>query len=130
MNDCEVPVQSRESIVEGMNWQREEQLIELKAFRHKHQRLMKARWNPVTAAVTDVGDAVFDEKLREIEELDEPHILSDGDVAIIDALLEELNLVNAHQERSERSVVPEVEKVTVHGNGVQKVSVEVTCDVT
>ena len=78
----------------------------------------------------DVDDAMIEEMLREIEELDELHRLSDEDETIIDALLEELELENADQDGGERSEFLDVEEVPVPYNGVYKVSVECICDVT
>ena len=126
-NDFEVLVRSRETVVEDINWE-QGQLTEVLVVEHQHQRLMEERWNPVTTAVKNVDNAMIDEMLREIEELDEPHKLSDEDDAFIDALLEDLELENKDQARGERSVVLEMQEVTVHG--VYKESGEGTCDVT
>ena len=50
-------------------------------------------------------------QMREIEELDESHRLSDEDETIIDALLEELELENADQDGGERFEFLDVEEV-------------------
>ena len=78
----------------------------------------------------DPDDGMIEEMLREIEELDESHRLSDEDETIIDVLLEELELENADQDGGERSEFPDVEEGPVPCTGVYKVSVECTCDVT
>ena len=114
-NDFEVLVRSRETVVEDINWE-QGQLTEVLVVEHQHQRLMEERWNPATSAVKDVDDSMIDEMLKAIEELDESHDLSEEDEAIIDALLEELDLENADQERGGRSELLELEEGIVHGN--------------
>ena len=78
----------------------------------------------------DVDGAMSDEILREIEELDESHKLSDEDETIMDALLDELELENAGQDGGDWSEFRDVEEVPVPYTGVYKVSAECTCDVT
>ena len=129
MNDFEVLVRSRETVVEDINWE-QGQLTEVLVVEHQHQRLMEERWNPATSAVKDVDDAMIDEMLKAIEELDGSHDLSEEDEAIIDALLEELDLENADQERGGRSELLELEGGIVYGNGVHKMLTESICDVT
>ena len=128
-NDFEVLVRSRETVVEDINWE-QGQLTEVLVVEHQHQRLMEERWNPATSAVKDVDDAMIDEMLKAIEELDESHDLSEEDEAISDALLEELDLESADQERGGRSELLELERGIVHGNGVHKMLTESVCDVT
>ena len=94
------------------------------------QRLMEERWNPATTAVNDVDDAMLHNMLREIEELNEPRELSVEVEAILDDLLEELDLENKDQDEGDRSEFLEVEEVTLPCTGVYKVSVGGTCDVT
>ena len=48
-----------------------------------------------TVAQGDRDDEMVEQLLREMEELDESHKLSDEDETVIDALLEELELENA-----------------------------------
>ena len=107
-NDFNLLVRSRERMVENIN-REQGQLAEVMVVENQHQRLMKERWNPATVAVKDVDDAMLDEILREIEELDESHKLSDEDKKIINALLEELELENAGQDGGERSKFFDVE---------------------
>ena len=126
-NDFEVLVRSRETVVEDINCE-QGQLTEVLVVEHQHQRLIEERWNPATSTVKD--DAMIDEKLKAFEELDESHELSEEDEAIIDALLEELDLENADQDRGGRSEFLELEGVIVHGNGVHKMFTESVCDVT
>ena len=128
-NDFEVLVRSRKSIIEETNWE-QEQLTEVMVVENQRQRLMEERWIPATVAVKDVDGAMLDEILREIEELDESHKLSDEDETIIENLLEELELENADQDGGERSEFLDVEEVPVPYTGVYQVSVECTCDVT
>ena len=128
-NYFEVLVRSRETVVEDLNWE-QGQLTEVLVVEHQHQRLMQERWNPATSAVKDVDDTMIDEMLKAIEELDESHELSEEDEAIIDALLEELDLENADQDRGGRSELLELEGVIVLGNGVHKMLTESVCDVT
>ena len=130
-NNFEVLVRSRESVVEEKNWE-QGQLTEVMVVEHQHQRLMEERWNPATTAVKDVDDAMIDEMLKAIEELDESHELSEEDEAIIDALLEALDLEKPDQDRGGRSESEflELEGVIVHGNGVHKMSTESVWDVT
>ena len=78
----------------------------------------------------DPDDGMIEEMLREIEELDESHRLSDEDETIIDALLEEQELENADQGGGEHSEFLDVEEVPVPCTGVYKVSAECICDVT
>ena len=78
----------------------------------------------------DPDYGMIEEMLREIEEFDESHRLSDEYETIIDALLEELEFENADQDGGERSEFHDVEEVPVPCTGVYKVSVECTCDVT
>ena len=73
---------------------------------------------------------MIEEMLREIEELDESHRLSDEDGTLIDALLKEMELENADQDGGEWSEFLDVEEVPVPSTGVYKVSVEYICDVT
>ena len=126
-NDFEVLVRSPETVVEEKNWE-QGQLTEVLVVEHQHQRLMEERWNPATSAVKDVDDAMIDELLKAIEELDESHELSEEVEAIIDALLEELDLENADQGRGGRSELLELEGVFVHG--VHKMLTESVCVVT
>ena len=105
-------------------------MTEVLVVEHQHHRLMEERWNPATSAVKDVDDAMIDEMLKAIEELDESHELSEEDEAIIDALSEELDLKKADQDRGGRSELLELEGVIVHGNGVHKMLTESVCDVT
>ena len=116
-------------MVEDINWEKR-QLAEVMVVENHHQRLMEERWNPATVAVKDVDHAMLDEILREKEELDESHKLSDEDETIIDALLDELELENADQDGRERSEFLDVEEVPVPCTGVYKVSAECICDVT
>ena len=116
-------------VAEDINWE-QGQLTEVLVVEHQHQRLMEERWNPATSAVKDVDDAMIDEMLKAIEELDESHELSEEDEAIIDALLEELDLEYADQVRGGRSGLLELEGVIVHVNGVHKMLTESVCDVT
>ena len=127
MNDFEELVRSRESVLEDINWE-QGRFTEVMVVENQHQRLVAERWIPANTAVKDVVDAMLDEMLRETRELDESHELSVEGEAIIDALLEELELENADQGRGERSVVLEMQEVTVHDTGGHKVSVELTCD--
>ena len=120
---------SRERLVEDIHWEKG-QLAEVMVVENHHQRLMEERWNPATVAVKDVDHAMLDEILREMEELDESHKLSDEDETIIDALLEELEFQNADQDGDERSDILVVEGVPVPCTGVYKVSAECICDVT
>ena len=78
----------------------------------------------------DPDDGMIEKMLREIEELDESHRLSDEDETTLDALLEELELENADQAGGERSEFLDVDEVPVPYTGVYKVSVECNCDVT
>ena len=128
-DDFNLLVRSRETMVVDMNWEKG-QLTEVMVVENHHQRLMEERWNPATVAVKDVDHAMLDEILREMEELDESHKLSDEDEKIIDALLDELELQNAGQDGGERSEFLDVEEVPVPCTGVYEVSVEGTCDVT
>ena len=82
-----------------------------------------------TVAQGDRDDEMVEQLLREMEELDESHKLSDEDEPVIDALLEELELENAGQDEGERSEFIDVEEVPVHCTGVYQVSVECICDV-
>ena len=82
-----------------------------------------------TVAQGDRDDEMVEQLLREMEELDESHKLSDEDETVIDALLEELELENAGQDEGERSEFIDVEEVPVHCTGVYQVSVECICDV-
>ena len=82
-----------------------------------------------TVAQGDRDDEMVEQLLREMEELDASHKLSDEDETVIDALLEELELENAGQDEGERSEFIDVEEVPVHCTGVYQVSVECICDV-
>ena len=128
-DDFPLLVRSRERIVEETNWE-QEQLTEVMVVENQRQRLMEERWIPATVAVKDADGAMLDEILREIEELDESHKLSDEDETIIDALLEELELENAGQDGGEGFEFLDVEEVPVPCTGVYKVSAECICDVT
>ena len=128
-SDFEVLVRSRETVVEDINWE-QGQLTEVLVVELQHRRLMEERWNPAISAVKNVDDAKIDEMLEAVEELDESHELFEEDEAIIDALLEELDLENADQDRGGRSELLELEGVIVHGNGVHKMLTESVCDVT
>ena len=128
-DDFNLLVRSRERMVEDINWEKG-QLAEVMVVENHHQRLMEERWNPATVAVKDVDRAMIDEILREMEELNESHKLSDEDETIIDALLEELELENADRDGGERSEFLDVEEVLVPCTGVYKVSAECICDVT
>ena len=110
-NNFEVLVRSREFIIEYLKREREGQLTELRVAGHKHQSLMEEHWNPATAAVEDVDDAMLDEMLRHMEELDEHLKQSEADEVIKDATLKKLELVNADQGRGERSVFLDMEEV-------------------
>ena len=72
---------------------------------------MEEHWNPATAAVEDVDDAMLDEMLRHMEELDEHLKQSEADEVIKDATLKKLELVTADQGRGERSVFLDMEEV-------------------
>ena len=128
-DDFNLLVRSRERMVEDINWEKG-LLAEVMVVENHHQRLMEEHWNPATVAVKDVDHAKLDEILREMEELDESHKLSDEDKTIIDALLDELELENAGQDGSERSEFFDVEEVPVPCTGVYKVSAECICHVT
>ena len=54
-----------------------------------------------TVAPGDTNDGLIQELLKELEELDEPHELSEDDEAVIDALLQELELEIAFPVRDE-----------------------------
>ena len=107
--------------------QRERQLSEEKI---EPQARKKANETQIsTVAQGDRDDEMVEQLLREMEELDESHKLSDEDETVIDALLEELELENAGQDEGERSEFIDVEEVPVHCTGVYQVSVECICDV-
>ena len=126
-DDSNLLVRSQERLIEDINWEKG-QLEEVMVVENHHQRLMEERWNPANVAVKDVDHAKLDEILREMEELDESHKLSDEDETIIDALLEELELENADQDGGEWSEFLDVEEVPVPCTGVYKVSAECICE--
>ena len=80
--------------------------------------------------VGDPGDGTIEEMLIELEELDKPHEWTEDDEATIDALLKELELENADQDRGGRSEIRDVKEVPVPCTCLYKVSVECICDVT
>ena len=106
---------------------RERQLSEEKIEPHARKKANETQIS--TVAQGDRDDEMVEQLLREMEELDESHKLSDEDETVIDAHLEELELENAGQDEGERSEFIDVEEVPVHCTGVYQVSVECICDV-
>ena len=80
--------------------QHERQLNEMKTVEPQAQR--EAGEHQIsTVAPGDTKDGMIQEKVKELEELDEPHELSEDDEAMIDALLQELELEIAFPVRDE-----------------------------
>ena len=100
-DDFTLLVRSRERMVEDINWEKG-QLAEVMVVENHHQRLMEERWKPATVAVKGVDHEMIDELLKELEELDKPHELSEDDEAVIEDLLYELELEIAFPAREER----------------------------
>ena len=89
--------------------QRERKLNEKKIVKPQ-ERTEAGEHQIPTVAQGDTNDGMIQELLKELEELDEPHELSEDDEAIIDALLQELELEIAFPVRDEQiELVAEME---------------------
>ena len=81
--------------------QRERQLNEMNITELQARREAGEHQIP-TVAPGDTNDGMIQELLKELEELDEPHELSEDDEAMIDALFKELEVEFAFPVRDER----------------------------
>ena len=81
--------------------QRGRQLNEMKIVEPQARR-EAGEHQTATVAPGDTNNGIIQELLKELEELDEPHELSEDDEATIDALLQELELHIAFPVRDER----------------------------
>ena len=89
--------------------QRERQLNEKKIVNPQARRVVGEHQIP-TVAQSDTNDGMIQELLKELEELEEPHELSEDDEAMIDALLQELELEIVFPVRDERiEMIAEIE---------------------
>ena len=89
--------------------QRERQLNGMKIVKPQARREAGEHQIP-TFAHSDTNDGMVQELLKQLEELDQPHELSEDDEAVIDALLQELELEIAFRVRDEPiEVIAEIE---------------------
>ena len=89
--------------------QRERQLNEKEIVNPQARRVVGEHQIP-TVAQSDTNDGMIQELLKELEELEEPHELSEDDEAMIDALLQELELEIVFPVRDERiEMIAEIE---------------------